>query len=84
MLTLFQVGSGHTRCHPGVDANLGIDSEIEVDAENRRQNSKWTKNSTSCIILFCGCQYRTSTTESGCTESKYFYAAPSFRKIFKI
>ena len=37
MLTLFQVGSGYTHC---VDANLGIDSEIGVNAESRRRNSK--------------------------------------------
>ena len=30
-----------------VDANLGIDSEIGVNAESRRRNSKWTKNSAS-------------------------------------
>ena len=31
----------------GVDANLGIDSKIGVDAESRCRNSKWTKNSAS-------------------------------------
>ena len=30
-----------------VDANFGIDSEIGVNAESRRRNSKWTKNSAS-------------------------------------
>ena len=31
----------------GADANLGIDSEIGVDAESRCRNSKWTKNYAS-------------------------------------
>jgi len=31
----------------GADANLGIDSEIGVDAESRCRNSKWTKTSAS-------------------------------------
>ena len=33
----------------GVDANLGIDSEIRVDAESQCRNQKWTKNSASVV-----------------------------------
>ena len=35
----------------GVDANLGIDFEIGVDAESRCRNQKWTKNSASAQVV---------------------------------
>ena len=48
----------------GADVNLGIDSEIGVDAESRCRNSKWTKNLGSGIAVKSWCKSNESISQN--------------------